>query len=164
MATGVWNKDKLISQNKDYLPSNVDWVQEMAKAIDPVSMTVTTDTGRSLRWDFLVVATGVEYHYSVVEGFSLEAVGSNGLTAVYSSPTHAEKNRGAIDRLNQLGGQDRAKVAFIGGQLGVFSVPVINEIGLKRFAAEGLEVQKETVLAQVNISSRVATLKGQGRN
>lgn len=192
VATGVWPKDKVISQNADYLPSSVDWVHEMVQTIDPVAKTVTTDRGQVLPYDFVVIAMGVEYHYDAIEGFSVDAIGTNGLTSVYHSPDMAEKTWGAIekysrdggqsiftlpatpircagaplkmtlltlDRLKQNGGHAKAKVAFIGGQPGVFSVPVINEFVLKRFAEEGLEVQRETILSRVDIGRRIATFK-----
>ena len=90
VATGIWPVEKVRDRNADFLPPGVDWVKEMAVAIDPVARSVTTASGRKLPYDFLVVATGLHLDYAQIEGMDVKAIGSNGLASVYHSPQAAE--------------------------------------------------------------------------
>ncbi len=104
VATGAWPKSKVLGQNADYLPSNVDWIKEMVAEFDPDNKQVVTDTGRAVNYDYLVVATGVEYNYHAIEGLDTDAIGHNGLASVYHSPDAAERSWDAIKKYSEQGG------------------------------------------------------------
>jgi sulfide:quinone oxidoreductase len=104
VATGAWPKSKVLDENRRYLPKQVEWVQEMVASYDPDNKQVITDSGRKIRYDYLVVATGVEYHYDAIEGMDVNEIGQNGLTSVYHSPDAAERSWHAIERYSREGG------------------------------------------------------------
>lgn len=105
VATGIWPVEKVRDRNADFLPPGVDWVKEMAVAIDPVARSVTTASGRKLPYDFLVVATGLHLDYAQIEGMDVKAIGSNGLASVYHSPQAAEATWRAMQAFAAKGGQ-----------------------------------------------------------
>jgi len=51
---------------------------------------VVTASGRSLPYDFLVVATGLQLDYAAIEGMDESLIGTNGLGSIYHSPAAAE--------------------------------------------------------------------------
>ncbi|WFE69363.1 FAD/NAD(P)-binding oxidoreductase [Thiomicrospira sp. R3] len=105
VATGAWSKSKVLDNNRSFIPSTINWVKEMAAEIDPDAKRVTTDAGRRIDYDYLVVANGVEYHYDGIEGMDIEAIGQNGLASVYQSPDAAAKSWDAIKAYSQQGGE-----------------------------------------------------------
>lgn len=105
IASGVWPEHKVRNLNSDFHPEGVDWVQEAALVIDPVAQTVATASGRSLRYDFLVVATGLHLDYAQIEGMDLAAIGRNGLASVYPGPEAASRSWQALDAFRKKGGE-----------------------------------------------------------
>lgn len=105
VATGAWQKSKVLADNGHYLPSNIHWVREMVIEYRPENKLVVTDTGRKVSYDFMVVATGVEYNYRAIEGMDTEAIGQNGLASVYLSPDAAEQSWQAIKTFSEKGGK-----------------------------------------------------------
>ena len=61
VGTGIWPVEKVINRNADYHPSGLNWIQEMAAGFDPQSNTVITAGGQKVRYDYLVVATGINH-------------------------------------------------------------------------------------------------------
>lgn len=104
VATGAWHKSKVLADNGHYLPNNIHWIREMAIEFDPDNKQLITDTGRHVEYDFLVVATGVEYNYRAIEGLDTEAFGQKGLASVYHSPDVAALSWEAIKKFSEKGG------------------------------------------------------------
>lgn len=104
VATGAWQKSKVLERNASFLPSKVNWIKEMADVYEPDNKRVITDTGRVVDYDYLIVATGVEYHYDAIEGMDVNAIGQNGLASVYNSPDAAAKTWDAIRKFSLEGG------------------------------------------------------------
>jgi len=105
VATGGWPKSKVLDPNRSFMPKNVSWVKEMASEIDPDAKRVTTDAGRKIDYDYLVVANGVDYHYDAIEGMDINAIGQNGLASVYQSPDAAAKSWDVIRAYSHQGGE-----------------------------------------------------------
>ncbi|SFR64059.1 NAD(P)/FAD-dependent oxidoreductase [Thiomicrospira sp. ALE5] len=104
VATGAWAKSKVLDRNASFMPSRVNWIKEMADVYEPDNKRVITDTGRVVEYDFLVVASGVEYNYDAIEGMDVNAIGQNGLASVYNSPDAAAKTWDAIRKYSVDGG------------------------------------------------------------
>lgn len=104
VATGAWPKSDVLDRNSRFIPEQVDWVKEMVINFDPESKRVETDTGRHIQYDYLVVASGVEYNYRAIEGLDIEAFGQNGLASVYHSPDVAALSWDAIKKFSEQGG------------------------------------------------------------
>ena len=76
----------------------------MVAGFEPGSNTVITASGQRIRYDFLVVATGLQLDYGQIEGMDVGAIGSNGLTSVYPSPQAAQATWAAMQAFAAKGG------------------------------------------------------------
>ncbi len=104
VASGVWPVDKVRDRNADYLPAGVEWVHDMVAAFEPASNEVVTAGGTRIRYDYLVVATGVHLDYAQIEGMDVAAIGRDGLASVYPSPQAAEATWAAMQAFANKGG------------------------------------------------------------
>lgn len=104
VASGVWPVDKVRDRNADFQPSGVTWVREMVAGFDPDAQAVITASGQRIRYDFLVVATGVHLDYAQIEGMDVGAIGSHGLASVYPGPQAAQATWAAMQAFADQGG------------------------------------------------------------
>ena len=105
VASGVWPVEKVRDRNADFHPSGITWVKEMVAEIDAPANTITTSGGQKIKYDYLVVATGLVMDWNLIEGMDLNAIGSNGLASVYPSPQAAEATWKAMQEYVSKGGQ-----------------------------------------------------------
>lgn len=104
VAAGLKNPGYVIGATADYVPSGVRWIEERAAEFDPAGKKVVTDAGRSLPYDFLVVATGLALDYGAIAGMEVERIGQNGLGSVYASPQAAAATWAAMSSFADRGG------------------------------------------------------------
>ncbi|MCB1390374.1 MAG: NAD(P)/FAD-dependent oxidoreductase [Rhodobacteraceae bacterium] len=104
IAAGLKSSRYAVSQTADWLPDGVEWVPEFAAEVDPVANRVTTTGGRVLAYDYLIVATGLSLDWDAIEGFSLDQVGHDGVSAHYAGPEYAELSWRELDRFTDRGG------------------------------------------------------------
>ncbi len=105
VATGVWSKDKVRDRNRDFIPSGVEWIQEMVVGFEPEKNRVRIESGKTVDYDYMIIATGLQLNYTAIEGMDIKAIGDNGLGSVYYSPDAAEATWKAMDQFRQKGGQ-----------------------------------------------------------
>ncbi|GGE53508.1 twin-arginine translocation pathway signal [Streptosporangium jomthongense] len=106
VASGVWEADRTLRPNADFRPAGIDWVKGPAVGIDAEQRKITLADASTLEYDLLVVATGLQLNYDLIEGMSPELIGSNGIGSVYASLEAATRTRDAIDGwLDKGGGQ-----------------------------------------------------------
>lgn len=105
IATGIWPKGKVSDTNAELIPPGVDWVQEMAKEFRPDSNEVVTESGKVLKYDYLIVATGLQLDFGQIEGMDINRIGSKGLASVYPGPELAEATWKAMDEFRRKGGK-----------------------------------------------------------
>lgn len=104
VAAGIKPRDYVLSATGSYLPRGVEWVEEAAAEIDPEGRKVVTASGKSVPYDFLIVATGLELNYGAIEGMEVSRIGQNGLGSVYYSPEAAEATWRAMSAFADQGG------------------------------------------------------------
>ncbi len=105
VAAGLRPASYAQSQNADWLPRGITWVQEYAAEIDPDAQVVRTTGGQRLEYDYLIVSTGLTLDWDAVEGFDLSRVGpETGTGAHYAGPDFAEKTWAAMDAFTDRGG------------------------------------------------------------
>ncbi|MBN2647548.1 MAG: NAD(P)/FAD-dependent oxidoreductase [Thiotrichales bacterium] len=107
VATGVWPKaDVLPGSNESFLPKgkNISFMKTLVSAFEPEKKQLQTEDGQTVSYDYLVVATGIEYNYEAIDGMDIERIGQKGLTSVYHSPDKAEASWGAIRDFSEKGG------------------------------------------------------------
>ncbi|MDD5406259.1 MAG: FAD/NAD(P)-binding oxidoreductase [Sulfurovaceae bacterium] len=85
MAAGLLEESDIQKPNSDFIPSGVTWIKDEVTVFDPDNNKVTTSKNGDINYDFLVVATGIQYDYKAIEGMSEELVGQKGISSVYLS-------------------------------------------------------------------------------
>lgn len=83
VAAGETTTQSIIKDNKDFIPSDVKWIKDEVKTFDPDNNKVITRAGEEISYDYLVVATGLQYHYDWIKGLSVEDIGKHGISSVY---------------------------------------------------------------------------------
>jgi sulfide:quinone oxidoreductase len=83
VAAGEMTTDDLLKDNKDFIPDDVKWIKDEVKTFDPDNNKVVTRAGEEVSYDYLVVATGLQYHYEWIEGLTEDMIGKNGISSVY---------------------------------------------------------------------------------
>ena len=83
MAAGLYTEDDIRKPNADLMPDGVKWVKDEVKAFDPDNNSVETANNGKIGYDFLIVATGLQYDYGRIKGMSPELVGQKGISSVY---------------------------------------------------------------------------------
>ncbi len=104
VAAGLKPASYTQSKTTDWLTKGITLIAQAAAAIDPIAKSVTTTDGRTVPYDFLVVASGLVLDHDAIEGFSLDLVGSNGIGALYAGPQYAAKTWDAAGKFAQDGG------------------------------------------------------------
>lgn len=88
MAAGLYTESDIQKNNVDLIPDGVTWIKDEVKTFDPDNNKVITAKETEITYDFLVVATGLQYDYEAIEGMTEELVGKNGISSVYlNNPT-----------------------------------------------------------------------------
>jgi len=85
VAAGEYAPEDIIFDNTGYIGEDVVWIKDEAAAFDPDNNKVTTKGGKVVEYDYLVVATGAQYHYEQIAGLTVDMIGKNGISSVYLS-------------------------------------------------------------------------------
>ncbi len=104
VAAGIKSGDYPISTTAEYLPKGVEYLQEKVEEIDPDGNLVVTSSGKRVKYDYLVVATGLKLDYTAIEGMEESLIGTNGLGSIYHSPEAALATWKLMDKFTQEGG------------------------------------------------------------
>jgi len=83
MAAGEYTFDDIVKDNADFIPDGVNWIKDEVKTFDPDNNRVVTRGGETVDYDYLVVATGLQYHYEWIKGLTADDIGKNGISSVY---------------------------------------------------------------------------------
>ncbi|KAI0227991.1 hypothetical protein L0F63_006512 [Massospora cicadina] len=135
----------------EVIPPKVQWIKEKAVLIEPRFNRVVLGSGRKLRYEYLVVAPGIELRWDKVAGLE-DALGRDGVTsnysdkyvektweflqkakggnAIFTMPSTPIKCAGAPQKIAYLaechfrerGVRDKVKVSYYTGLAKIFSV------------------------------------------
>jgi len=83
IAAGLYTLDDISKKNKEFIPDDVHWIKDEVATFDPDNNKVTTRAGEEVPYDYMVVATGIVYHYDWIKGLSEDDIGKNGISSVY---------------------------------------------------------------------------------
>ncbi len=83
VAGGIKTLESLIKDEADYVPSGVNWVKEKAVEFVAETNTVKLASGKTLNYDYLVVAAGLQYNYSKIKGLTADMIGKDGIHCIY---------------------------------------------------------------------------------
>lgn len=86
VGAGVLPREDVRRAEASVIPSGVEWVQEAVAEFDPDHNTVTTSAGKTVAYDVLVVAAGIQLDWGKVKGLEGN-IGKNGICSNYSFDT-----------------------------------------------------------------------------
>jgi sulfide:quinone oxidoreductase len=85
VAAGEYAPEDIIFDNTGYIGDDVTWIKDEAASFDPENNKITTKKGTVVDYDYLVVATGMQYNYEKIAGLTPDMIGKNGISSVYYS-------------------------------------------------------------------------------
>ncbi|MFZ5375460.1 MAG: NAD(P)/FAD-dependent oxidoreductase [Campylobacterota bacterium] len=85
VAAGEYEPDDIIFDNTGYIGEDVTWIRDEVATFDPEGNKLLTKGGKQVDYDYLVVATGMQYHYEKIEGLNAGLIGQHGISSVYLS-------------------------------------------------------------------------------
>lgn len=94
IASGVYEPHEIEMSNKDFIPNDVTWIKDEVKSFDPDKSSLMLRSGEALSYDYLVIATGVQYDYEAIEGLSKEDIGTHGIASVYLNDLEKGTHKG----------------------------------------------------------------------
>lgn len=87
LLAGVYNNlDDVMSSNEEYMNADIRWINAAITEFDPENNQVSTSTTDKLDYDYLIVATGLELRYDLIEGLDTQEIGKEGIASIYHSP------------------------------------------------------------------------------
>lgn len=90
VGAGTYDYKKTARPMKDLIPKGVEWIQKAVSNLDPKKNSVQTSDQQSLTYDYLVVAPGLTYDLSLVEGLE-ESLDTGVVCSNYTDPEHTWK-------------------------------------------------------------------------
>jgi len=86
VGAGVFDIDKTMRNEADYIPAKATWIKEYADEFQPEKNIVITKNGNQYSYDFLVVCPGIQLNWEAIKGLK-ENLGTNGVCSNYSFKT-----------------------------------------------------------------------------
>ncbi len=97
VGAGIWNNSDTEYKTADFIPSGVTVIKEKAVEFDPANNTVKTSGGKTLKYDYMVIAAGLKLDFSKIEGLGIsetitsrgddsavrKVIGKNGISSIY---------------------------------------------------------------------------------
>lgn len=84
LAAGIYSLDYVLNHKEsDYIPDGVKWIKDIAIEFEPDINSITTKNNGKIKYDILVVATGVVYDWEKIENLSKESLNKDGIYSVY---------------------------------------------------------------------------------
>ncbi|TIB11134.1 hypothetical protein E3P92_02980 [Wallemia ichthyophaga] len=91
IGSGLGKKEDYVRPENSVIPKDVAHIPTNVQSFTPASNTVTTATGETLTYDFLIVAAGLKINFGGVKGLEgALADQSSGVSSIYN-PDYAEK-------------------------------------------------------------------------
>jgi len=104
IASGVYGPDDVSFKREDFIPSGVKWIKEYVTAFNPDANSVTTTSGQTITYDFMVLATGLQVNFGGIAGLSEDKIGKNGVACIYTLDG-ARKTWGLLQEFASKGGK-----------------------------------------------------------
>ncbi|TYP74331.1 NAD(P)/FAD-dependent oxidoreductase [Aquimarina intermedia] len=87
VGAGTYNYNKTARPMSSVMPKGVTWIKDAASGFDPENNSVSTKSSGNIGYDYLVVAPGLTYDYSLVPGLK-EAIDKGVVCSNYTDPKH----------------------------------------------------------------------------
>lgn len=99
IAAGIYSKEEVLYETKDFIPNGVKVVKDMAMEFDPDNNKVITKNGETISYDYMIVAAGVKLDFGKIQGLEdigeaytlgdaskiLKKFGNSGVSSIYNT-------------------------------------------------------------------------------
>jgi len=185
---GVVPRERTLRAESSLIPEGVTWVKDSVVSFDPEANRVRTAGGRTIGYDFLVVALGIQIDWGKVKGLEGE-VGRNGVcsnysydtvsytwetirnfkggAAIFTHPATPIKCGGAPQKIMYLaddafrrqGVREKSTIEFFIGDPVIFKVKKYADALMKVIERKGITVQFKHNLTELRVGSREAVFQ-----
>lgn len=182
---GVFKKEVTRRPEQKVIPRGVTFLQESVVEVCPQENKVVTSTGRTVAYDYLVMAPGIQIDWYKIKGLEGN-LGKGGLCsnydydqceltwetirsfqggkALFTQPSSPIKCGGAPQKIMYMadetfrkhGVRDRTEITFLTGTPTIFSAKYYGETLLKVIARKGIETKFRHELVEVRPDSKEA--------
>lgn len=182
---GASDVKKSVRAEAGLIPDGVEWIKAAVTAISPEENALETDDGRTVGYDYLVVAPGLELKWDAIEGLegrvgrdgivtnyefdqcekTWEAIkGFTGGTALFHMPAPPIKCAGAPQKIMYLaddafrrqGVREQSQVIYAAATPGIFSVKHYADTLNKVIARKEIDARYQHTLTAVRADEREA--------
>ncbi|MEM9459346.1 MAG: FAD/NAD(P)-binding oxidoreductase [Myxococcota bacterium] len=190
---GVFPREISERDEADLIPTGATWIRDAVESFDPEHDTLTTRDGRTLTYDYLVVAAGIQLDWDRIGGlrealgkdgvcsnYSYESVdstwqtirGFRGGTALFTFPSTPIKCAGAPQKIMYLaehafrrqGVRDKTRVVYGCAAPAIFGVPKYRAALEKIVDARQIETMFSHDLVEIRADAREAVFEHEGRS
>ncbi|MEZ6073536.1 MAG: FAD/NAD(P)-binding oxidoreductase [Pirellulales bacterium] len=185
---GIFPREESCRPEADVIPSGAEWLQDAVESFEPEDNRLHTRDGRTVAYDYLVVAPGIQLNWDKIPGLR-ESIGNNGVcsnysyetvsstwdnirnfrggTALFTHPLGAVKCGGAPQKICYLaedyfrrtGIRDGCEVVFAIAKDAIFDVPRYARTLEKVVARKGIDVRYGIDLQEVHGEQRRAEFR-----
>ncbi|MBT0611676.1 NAD(P)/FAD-dependent oxidoreductase [Campylobacter hyointestinalis] len=104
IAAGIYTADDVVFQKSDYIPDGIEWIKQNVISLSPSTNIVRFQDGTNHNYDYLVLATGVEYDFETIQGLKNEDVlNDTNISSVYLLNSSIKTNE-LMQKLANKGG------------------------------------------------------------
>lgn len=190
---GVFPKETTERNERDYIPSSAKWIQDAVSEFFPAENYVTTQSGKKIFYDYLVVCAGIQLDWDKVKGLK-ETLGKNSVcsnysyetvestwenirnlksgNAIFTQPATPIKCGGAPQKIAYLaedyfrknGVRDAIKVKFITGTPSIFTSPHYAPTLTKHCEDTGIETMFKHSLTEIRADKKEAVFQNLDTN
>lgn len=185
---GVFPREVSRRPMADVIPRGATWIRDRIVRFEPEKNEVQTDGGKTLTYNELIVAAGIQLDWDAVKGLP-DAIGKGGVcsnygydtvpytwetiqafqggNAVFTYPATPIKCAGAPQKIMYLaeetfrrrGIREQAEVIYASATAGIFGVPKYAEALNKVVADRNIQTQFAKNLVEIRPQSREAVFK-----
>lgn len=188
IAGGTAKAETAVRAQESVIPKGVIWHRNSTTAIDPVTKTVSLDSGDTLTYEHLVICPGIQKNWDGIPGLQAAYDSPSGATnysldlavkawrllsnlrsgtAIFTMPDGPISCGGAAQKPMYLacdywrsqGVLDNICVILAVPTKTVYGVAVVDEELNRKIAEYGIELRCATELTSVDADNRVATLR-----
>ena len=188
---GIMRQWETVRDTKDVMPKKAHWIQDAVANIDADNNALRLTSGKTISYDFLVVAAGIKILWDAIPGLK-ESLGKEGVvsnydyniapltwktinefkggTAVFTQPPPPFKCPGAAQKILYLADdafrknkvRDKTNMIFCSAAPGIFPVKKYAATLNEVIARKDLEMNYQTKLVEINPEEKEAVFDHNG--
>ncbi|WP_239691180.1 MBL fold metallo-hydrolase [Geobacillus proteiniphilus] len=185
---GAAKVEDSVREQASLIPEGAKWLKEAVYTFSPENNTLETKEGSTVRYDYLVVAAGIEIYWDQIKGLK-ETIGKNGVcsnysydyvqstwenirnfrggTAIFTQPSTPVKCGGAPQKImyladdyfRQSGVREHTNIIFASGLPNIFAVKRYADTLEQVIQRKNIETKYRVELVEIDGDTKKATFE-----